>query len=215
MASTRREGLPSFWTTHLAKVLTGDQPCLREPWMKGHMLLDKRPRSDEGSLALWKANHTEQLRGLVDRFKADGWKCDVERFFKVTGSTAIISGKADLIIQKADHRPTILDAKGGTPADSDAMQVLIEMVLIPIAWNVHTMQFAGQVHYKTHVVDLTPKDAEAIKPKLFAMLRWLGTTSKPDARPSRSACRFCDVNEQDCPDRFDSTEERAAETDAF
>src|SRR3990167_6951693 len=97
MATTPRDGLPAFWTTHLAKALSGDQPCLLAPWLLGHYKLEKRVREDGASLALWKTNHTSQLQECVTSMTAAGWGCSVERFFKVTGQTAIVSGKADIV----------------------------------------------------------------------------------------------------------------------
>ena len=203
MASAKRDGLPSFWTTHLAKVLSGDQPCYRQAWLQGHFNLEKRPRTDDGSLATWKANHTEMLRVETEKYRAAGWKCDVERFFRVTGQHAIISGKADLIAQKPDMRPRIIDTKSGKERGSDITQVLVETILIPMAWNVPSMQFEGVVVYPHGEVIVTPKDAAELKPKLFERVKWLGMLQvKPEPSPSESTCRFCDVNDQDCPDRF-------------
>src|SRR6185295_1857151 len=98
--------LPAFWCTTIAKVLSGDQPCPLQPWLSGRM---KFPKRDSGGLAVWKAKHTELLRKTTEESVAAGWKCSVEQFFKVEGATAALSGKADLIAQKPDRRPLILD----------------------------------------------------------------------------------------------------------
>src|SRR5262245_16380713 len=116
---------PEFWTTSIAKVLSGDQSCYLEPWLKARMKFPKR-RTDDGSLAKWKADHTALLRSLVEKHQAEGWKCDVERYFKVEGTYCNLAGKVDLILQKPDYRPTIVDAKTGSPRDSDTAQVMIE-----------------------------------------------------------------------------------------
>ena len=141
--TTKRTGLPEFWTTSLAKVLVGDQSCYLEPWMKSRFKLEKRA-GDEGSLAKWKAEHSALLREVVERFQGDGWKCTVESYFKAKGAAANVAGKADLIIQKTDMRPVIVDAKSGSPKDSDVAQVMIEMILIPMAWE-KRMIFSGLV----------------------------------------------------------------------
>jgi hypothetical protein len=178
------------------------------------MILEKRAR-DESSLAIWKANHTKLLSETVDKYKADGWKCQVERFFKVTGQTAIISGKADLIVQKPDERPVIIDVKSGSPRDSDVTQVLSEMILIPLAWNSPGMTFAGRVIYPSHTVEALPASAAEMKPKLFDLLKRLGLMRRPDASPSEHSCRFCDCTDADCLDRWKAEDAPVSTTVEF
>lgn len=195
--------LPSFWVTKIAKALSGDQPCQLSTWLSGRPY-EKRPDENAANLATWKTNHTVQLNDAVARYKDQGWKCDVERFFKVTGSTAIISGKVDLVAQQPEKRPLIIDVKSGQPRDTDIIQVAIEMILIPLAWNV-TMTFDGLVIYSTHEVPVTPTHAADLKPKLFSLLKHLGLARRPDAAPSESACKFCPVGASDCSERFNGS----------
>ena len=209
MATTN--GLPAFWTTGIAKALSGDQPCLLSTWISGRHK-DKRRRDNASDLAVWKANHTEQLTAVVDRFKTDGWKCSVERFFKVPGTFSVISGKADVICQQEDRRPFIGDVKSGQPRESDILQVMIEQVMIPLAWNAPTMQFNGVVIYQDHEVQATPAQADQIRPKVFALLKKLGTIPRPAASPSVGACRFCDVPDSLCGERVTEESEIVAET---
>lgn len=216
MASVPRDGLPEFWCTKIAKVLVGDQPCLLEPWLSGHYKLEKRKRDDSGFLVKWKADHSALLQETTRLRAADGWDCRVESFFKVKGQTAILTGKTDLILQKANFRPCIVDVKTGTPKDSDTAQVLIEMIAIPMAWESPSMIFNGEVVYVDHTVKLTPDQAEAIKPKVFALLKHLGMARRPDASPSQGACRFCDVTDAECQQRWkDEKESTVSETVLF
>ena len=200
MPTLARKGLPAFWCTTLAKALSGDQPCELSTWLNGRFKMEKRP-GREGSLANWKAQHSAMLQATVERFRADGWKCDVERFFDVPGHTAKMSGKVDLIAQKLTCRPLIVDVKSGQPRDSDILQVLIEMIAIPMAWQAG-MTFEGLVIYPAHEVSIPPSSAAELKPKLFALLKKLGTMPRPVASPSDSACRFCDVPDDECAERF-------------
>ena len=198
--------LPTLWTTAIAKSLSGDQPCLLSTWISGRNK-EKRPRENAADLAIWRTNHTAQLNEAVDRLKAEGWKCSVERFFKVTGQHAIISGRADCIAQQTDKRPLILDVKSGKPRDSDVPQVAIEMVMIPLAWESPSMIFDGKVLYRDHQVQVTPTHATELRPKIVALLKKLGTMPRPEASPSQSACRFCDVPDAECPDRWKAESE--------
>ena len=212
---TPRTGLPTFWVTKIAKILAGTQPCRLEAWLGGHYILPKRTDEDQGALAVWRANHTALLDQTVARYRREGGDCDVERFFKVTGQTAIVSGKADLIVQQTDKRPVIVDCKSGEPRDSDVAQVLAEMILVPMAWNAPTMQFNGLVQYRDTSVLLVPAQAEALKGRLFEVVKDLGRTDRPVAAPSEGACRFCPVPDTVCPDRWRPDTDTAPTTTLF
>lgn len=204
--TTPRPGLPEFWVTGLAKLLVGENPCHFEAWIKGHFRIDKLPR-DESKITEWKMAHTEQLSAAIQRCKDDGWKCQVERYFRVQGETGIMAGKADLVTQRADAHPIVRDIKSGKPRDSDAAQVMIYIVALPIAWSVPTMRFEGEVIYPTHTLPVRYEDAQALKPRLFSLLRLLGSKERTDASPSESGCKWCDVSKADCPDRLESAAE--------
>lgn len=194
--------LPKFWSTTVAKVLVGEQPCLFSAWAKGHLKYDARPREDGGDLARWKADHTAQLDAHVAAMKAEGWKVDKERFFKVQGQTAELSGKCDAVLQAKDRRPRIDDIKSGKPRDSDVAQVLIEMIMLPLAWGTPQMVFDGLVIYPTRTITVTPKQADEFKPRLMAMMRRLGESVEPGKDPSRDACRWCEIPDALCAVRY-------------
>ena len=208
-----RPGLPSFWVTHLAKVLVGEQPCLLQPWMAGRFVL---PRTSGSAIVEWKARHTAMLETVMNGRIAQGWSCRKESFFRVTGQHGVVSGKADLIVQMKDKRPQIIDVKSGNPKDSDVMQVLIEMVLIPLAWKAPAMQFEGEVVYANgSEIVLEPREADALKPRLFAMIRQLATMERPQPSPSRDACMFCDVPDAECGQRWKEENDTVATTSEF
>lgn len=208
-----KPALPAFWVTHLAKALVGEQPCLLSPWLSGRQKFPAR--GDGATLALWKTQHTALLHDTVRRYQADGWTCDVERYFRVTGERAIISGKADLILRHRDMRPVVLDAKSGLPRESDLAQVMIEMILMPLAWTSPGLIFSGLVVYLDHKVPVTPAQAEALRPKLFALVRRLATTDRQPAAPSESACKFCNVPASECSERWTEDQGSAAVTKEF
>lgn len=207
-----RPGLPEFWATGVAKALVGDQPCLLPVWLGGHYKLPKRS-GDEARFAQWKAEHTAQLEAREALHREAGWKIDKERFWRVKGQAAVLVGKSDLILQKTDCRPVIEDVKSGRPEDHHTAQVLIYMVMLPLAWNAPRMQFAGRVVYPTHTVELHPHEAEAFRPKLMALMRRLGTAERPVPNPGRDACRFCEVPDEACGVRY--VHEIDAETEEF
>lgn len=206
---TPRHGLPEFWATSLAKMLVGNQPCYYQGWVKGHYRIEKVKRDDDSSLVEWRINHTEQLAAAVKEFKAEGWKCQVEQYFRVPGKLATLAGKVDLVTQKGEQRPVIRDIKSGKSQESDASQVMLYMIALPMAWRVPTVQFDGEVIYPTHSVHIPAEDAAFMKPKLTALIARLAAEERPDASPSESTCRYCDISKADCPDRWEPSAEES------
>lgn len=198
----KREGLPSFHVRSIAKLLVGEQPCYLQPWLSGHYTFAKRQREDNGALTRWKADHTKQLQEEVRALKVHGWKVQVEQFFRLTGQTAILTGKPDAICQQQGKRPLIVDVKSGQPKDSDTAQVEIYQAVIPLVWKSPAMMFDGEVVYPTHRVPVKWADAEALKPRLFELLRQLASEEWPVPNPSESACRFCSVPDSECTVRW-------------
>lgn len=197
--------LPEFWASHVAKVIVGEQPCLLSVWARPHLGFEKPMETPErqAGLTLWKQTHTEMLDQTAGLIEELGWKVRKEVFFRIAGSTASVAGKVDLTAQKDKERPLIIDTKGGEPRESDVAQVLTYMCLLPLAWNAPTMLFNGRVVYRNHpAVDLTPKHAADFKPGLMKLLKRLGSTEQPQAYPSRDSCRWCEVPELICPDRY-------------
>jgi len=199
-----RSGLPTVWTTHLAKALVGENACLLQPWLTARFKFDRR--GDETALVQWKANHTTLLTDIVAQYRKDGFKCQVERFFKAPGRFVNLTGKADLIAQKTDVRPLIIDAKSGSPKDSDVAQVMVEMLAVPLAWQAPAMVFDGLVIYPTHQVKVTPAEANGLRSKAFGLLKQLGTMARPAPSPSRDNCLWCVVPKSECPDRWSEVE---------
>lgn len=199
MATVKRLGLPDFWVTGLAKILVGDQPCRFQAWINGHFKIQKRPQ-DTARLAQYKLDHTAQLTQAVERFTADGWTCRVEQWMKLVGRTATITGKADVIRLK--HGDVVVsDIKSGARRDADLVQVQIYQIMLPLIWRRPTLAVTAEVIYPDGGV-ITPIGIETIKPRLFALVRELASDTPPDPSPSESNCRFCDVSETDCPQRW-------------
>lgn len=208
---TERTGLPEFWVTSLAKILVGEQPCKLEAYLRGRFKYPKKAENEQ--MLAWKTRHTELLNTTRAEALNNGWKLRVEGFIRVTGETAVLTGKPDIVAQKPDCRPHVIDCKGGEPKDSDIAQVAIYCVAVPLAWKAPGMQFDGQVVYADSRIDVPTSRGEFIKPKLFALLRELGSGPKPPATPSPSNCRYCEVPLEHCPDRV--TEIQEATTELF
>lgn len=198
----KKDGLPSFWITHIAKALVGDTVCLLQPYLLGHYKVEKRPNSFDS--ATWRANHTELLNLTLDRLTTQGWTSKVEgaNFFRVVGTAAIVSGKPDAVARKG-AAIKVIDTKTGAPSESHVAQVALYCLLLPIAWNRPDLQINGEVVYATHTVPVFWERAQELKGKAFGMIKRLASEDRPVASPSESSCRFCDISKTDCPDRVD------------
>jgi hypothetical protein len=64
------------------------------------------------------------------------------------------------------------------------------------------MTFDGEVVYQDHRVFVPHRQAEDLKPKVFALLKKLGTMDQPEPSPSEGACRWCPVPEDLCQARW-------------
>ncbi len=201
MPTTKRAGLPKVWVTHLAAALVGDKTCLLAPWLKANFNIDKRP-SDFNSAA-WKVEHTALVQATVDRLVASGWTCKLEgqNFFTLKGSTVELSGKPDIVAKKGSALK-VLDCKTGAPQDTHGAQVAIYVIGLPMAWSRPDLRIDGEVVYKTHTVPAHWESVQPMREKFFALMRRIGSGERPGAIPSKSDCRFCDVTDADCSERF-------------
>ncbi len=213
-------GLPEFWVTSVAKALSGDQPCLLSVWLPGRTYIKRTPR-DPAQQALWNTQHSEQLMATQDRLSATGASTIMkEHYFKMAGRTAKLAGKIDLIGLFVSDDPSertiwrVVDCKGATPSDAHVVQVMIYMAVLPrILPESKHATIDGRVVYPTHTVEISQDQAAVFAPQLWALMNRLGDSEKPAASPSRDACRFCDIPESLCTERY--VEPPEIETDLF
>ena len=206
--------LPEFWPSHLAKLLSGDQQCRAHVYNKAHFAA-KEIKSDF-DFKTWKADHQDLLSKRVKQLNAQGWKCEVEsqNYFKLTGRTAVLPGKPDIVAKK-DKKILVSDAKTGKPQDAHAIQVCLYMTALPMVWGRPNLYMEGEVCYSDHTVSVSMEMAESIKPKLFALLKDLGSEVRPEPIPSIGDCKYC--QSADCPSRWkaESAPAQEVETEHF
>jgi hypothetical protein len=206
----RKDSLPEFWPSHLAKILSGDQSCRFNVWLKSHY--DIQVRKSDFDFKSWKVDHTALLNKRVASLEKQGWTCEVEsqNYFKLTGKSAVLPGKPDIIAKK-DKKILVVDAKTGKPQDAHAVQVAIYMTAIPMVWSRPNLYMEGEVCYGDHIVTVSKEMAESIAPKLFTLLKDLGSDVIPRAIPSKADCRWCEILESECPDRWKEGQQASAE----
>ena len=217
MATTQRKGLPYLYVTWLAKHLAGDTQCDFALWFPSRFKFDKVP-DPSFDLAAWSAEHDALVRAKADMLQAADYlvKTESENYFQLTGQTAIIAGKMDLVARKKTYA-TVLDGKTGSPRKRDWWQVLIYMAVLPILWKT-SMRISGMVFYKNgSELQIEPEELTAeLKQQIFGLAKRIGTMQvAPPKTPSVLECAMCPISKNDCPDRIEDAAEAVTSTDLF
>ena len=133
-----------------------------------------------------------------------GWSTLVEdqNYFRLRGQVATLAGKPDLIGVDGD-RAIIKDAKTGQPRPSHQAQVRLYMYAVPLAMPEHRGRvFDGAVVYDDHEIRIPAESVDqGFIDELASLVRRLSSDIPPAKAPSFGECRFCDITEQDCPER--------------
>ena len=213
----RRES-PYIWATWLPRLLTGENSCEWAIWFKAHYRDWTKPPSDFDQ-AQWLLDHTALLNQQRQEWEDDGHRVYVEaqNAFRLRGKTATLAGRPDLVALD-DQDATIIDVKTGQEKAWHSVQVMIYQYALPLALpQYRNARIGGEVVYPTHTVR-TPRGAlpGQFTKELVTLIRRLAADTPPNRVPSAIECRFCDITDDDCPERVDAfSEASTAATDDF
>jgi len=199
--ATARGGLPWIWCSWLLPVLSGENQCVYAPWFKSHYRYTKVADASFDRDA-WTADHTALLRQRAIELEAEGWhvRLENENTFRLKGSTAIVTGKPDIVAIRGDV-VRVVDAKTGQQRGRDWWQVLIYEFAIPKCFeDLARHRFEGEVCYRSGPVavrshELTAERIDAI----VAAVKAVAATVAPTPVPSAAECGRCDL--ADCTAR--------------
>src|SRR5215469_7974841 len=125
---------PYIYVTWIAKLMSGEHQCAWAAWFKAHYTHEKLP--SRGSLEGWQANHNDLLQRRRSILARDDFRVFVEAQNKFTlpskDGRVSIGGKIDIVAVKPGG-VVIEECKTGLPRNSDLMQLLIYMLLGPLA----------------------------------------------------------------------------------
>jgi hypothetical protein len=203
MAKARDE--PYIWVTWLTKLLAGEAHCEWALWFRAHNTYAKSP--GDFDLAAWAALHGEMVRERADALRAQDYEVFLEEQNKFTlrGRAATVGGKPDIVAVK-QHDALVIDCKTGAPRNSDSLQVLTYMRILP---HVHRAckgkTLSGEVRYNDHAVSISPDKLTEDMTRLIRRVIERSAADEPSPKvPSFGECRFCDITSVDCPERIDS-----------
>ncbi|MFC1946089.1 PD-(D/E)XK nuclease family protein [Chloroflexota bacterium] len=208
--TTQRNGL-YVHVSWLSKMMAGNYHCYWSPWFRARYTAYKKAPSDF-QLALWIIEHTQLLTELIKERKGLIETTYVENqnnFKLITPSGLVISGKPDLITVDSDSRYKIYDAKTGQPRESDTIQVMLYMMCISsIPSKYNGKEISGCLVYKNHGRKDIPSTAigEEFRNSVSYFLNIIQSDTIPEKNPALMECRFCDIGEDDCPERHNPSE---------
>ena len=209
--AVRRSGKPYIWVTWLSKLLVGEQSCEWSPWFRSHhegRSWDRAVRpADQGmpTLAEWQMKHTAGIVDTRESLEQQGFAVFTENqnAFRLTGETAVLAGKPDLIALKEGTNGQVLDVKTGKPSPSHVAQVLVYMYAVPKGLPQYRgVCFDGAVVYPDDVVEIPAAAVdERFVANLAALIRRVGADAPARRVPSASECGMCDIPAADCMER--------------
>lgn len=204
---------PYIWVTWLTKLMAGENQCEWASWFRSHYKWDKLP--SDFDVAKWTTEHNALVHRRKNQLEAEGLTVYAEdqNSFRVEGKTGIVvSGKADIVAITEDAA-LVEDCKTGNPKNSDHMQVMIYMLMLPVAaGHCKGRSLEGRIIYKDSTVDVPSSKVDDGLRQLFKKtVLTVGGPEAPGKAPSWGECRFCDISKADCPQRVDAEPAAAAE----
>jgi hypothetical protein len=192
---TRDQGVVNLWATWVAGLLSGDRQCEWAAWYRAHNRDYERTPSDFDAVS-WRAAHAAMVRARAQRLREEGYTVYMERQngFQLRGRAAILGGTPDIVAVRADDA-LVVDCKTGRQRDSDAMQVLLYLLVLPF---VHPAcserKLRGEVQYRESRVSIDPEDVNnELRAEVRELVTRLAADQPPEQVPSWGECRFCDI----------------------
>jgi hypothetical protein len=233
-----KEGKPSVYATHIAKLLSGDSECEYAVWFKSHYWYSRIEDKTFDS-ASWTADHTAMVKKRAEQLETAGWTVTTEKAnkFELVGRVGSIVGTPDIVARKYAQRAMnifdaepgtetppavrairIVDCKTGKQKASDYMQVLLYLYAEIVKHPEVRPFISGEVQYKGQELAVPSAD---ITPERIAhisnIMRTVCGDETPKASPSNNECKFCDIGPADCQWRItpEKLAEQAVSTEDF
>lgn len=205
---------PYIWPSWFTRLLAREDHCWWKAWYKVHHKFTK-PQEDRSDFFKERnAIHDKMVKDRADLLIAKGFEVMVEEFasFKLNGKNSDLSGVPDIVAVKGSEA-LVIDAKSGRHRDSDHWQVLIYILGLKLSW-LRTVPpgvepyIKGWVEYTDGSVEVRPL-GPVERDHIVSAIKTIAASEVPEAAPSPSECRYCDVAK--CPVRF---KQKRAEADA-
>lgn len=199
---------PFIWPSWLSKFISGSDQCEWKFWVKAHYKFDEQ--SSDFNLTAWSIKHNQLVKARRNAMEKLGYEVFVEEqnSFKYEGDGFVVSGKPDLIaINREKNIVIVEDCKSGKPRPEHSVQVLLYMILLPLALpeQYKDADFFGTVVYKGGVKDiditLDMIDKELRDAVWSTVAQITGIENECHRVQSLYECQYCEV--PGCPYQTD------------
>lgn len=191
---------PSLWVTPTAALLAGEKKCTFAIRQLVNYYLPQVASDYDFS------KHDEQVLKRACQLKNEGFTVYVEddNSFSVQGKIydVRVAGKPDIVAIK-DGWVVVEDIKTGKRKDSHKMQVLLYMLLLPVAPETkHLCQGKiphGRLIYNDDIVEISHWRVDRpFKKRLREAIATLCDPTPVKAQPSPWECRYCKLSSEHC-----------------
>ena len=204
--SATKKDIPYIWVTWLTPLLAGASFCQWSAWFQANYKFEK-PDADFNE---WSVKHGRLLNNRIRALEAEGYKVYVEDENKFTivghqGKTKV-GGKADIVAIKNGH-VIVEDCKTGRKKDSDVMQVLAYMLLLPRGGgplHCRGKQIEGRLVYGEELIDISAEMlTEDFKKSFRELVHTASVSTEARKVPSERECKYCKISNIYCPEKLE------------
>jgi len=187
-------------------MMAGDVQCHWSAWFKAHYTDYVKAPSDFQP-ATWAVEHNKYLDMLCKECgqRSLTYFKETQNQFRVKRRDMTISGKPDLVVVEPDQKYTVYDMKTGQPKNSDVIQVMLYMTVLPYSMSsIHKGKtYNGCVAYRDTDKTAIPYTAvdDKFKAQITHFLDILAAPEPPPKTPSWEECQYCEITAADCPER--------------
>jgi CRISPR/Cas system-associated exonuclease Cas4 (RecB family) len=185
----------------LSKLLAKEKQCNFSVWLSTQYQFEKPPRNYDPS------KHDEMVIQRASQLQAEGFTVYVEyaNSLKVNGKIfdICVAGRPDIVAIK-DNWVVVEDCKTGKRRDSHRFQVLLYMLLLPLAPETkHHCQGQiphGRLVYPDGTVEIPAWAVDRpFKQLLHQTIATICSPTPPNPTPSQWECRYCNIPAPHCP----------------
>lgn len=226
----QKRSQPYAWVTLLNKLMAGEKQCQYAVWRLTQYQLKKRPSrfnaSEHDPMFMKQASkhrfniseHNQMVMKRASKLQAEGFTVYVEdaNSLKVNGQKfdICIAGKPDIVAIK-DGWVVVEDCKTGKRRDSHRFQVLLYMLLLPLAPETkhlcHSQIPHGRLVYRDGVVEIPHWTVNSqFKQLLRQTIATIVSPTPPSQTSSTWECRYCNIPDAYCSARIEPGSETAA-----
>ena len=209
---------PSVWVTWLARLLADEAQCQWSVWFRTHYKYEKLDSGFDS--ARWIANHRTLLHDRASQLETEGFTVylEGENWFELSGKSYAlkVAGKPDIVAVRGTEA-IVEDCKTGRRKNADFYQVLIYLLLVPVAINrCRGLNLQGRLVYLDEAIDININQVNAaFKMQFRDAIALLSDPTPARKIPSYRECRLCDIPAQCCSDRMEEQIVTLEEHDLF